>query len=245
MPDRRHGRTRPGCHRDHLGLHAHSVAAHRVHRQAHHDLERPHLFGDLRRVRRGHACPDRRACCRADQRSAWASSRGLDVACPQPLDGRRALRAGGRLADVVRQVGRRLHRHAARGADPFLARRRRDYCRAAGYQDAEQLGRRAVLQWTPAGAGVWDRAAHQCGRRAQLGRAPAARLDAEPPSAAVELPAHLVPLARLVASLPALRRRPPPEPERVLPARHRPSLQLPLSLLSSSAPAAARSPASP
>jgi hypothetical protein len=181
------------------------------------------------------------------------------VACPQPLGDRLALMGGGRPADVVPRVGRRLHRHAARAADPFLVKMRRDCCQAAGYQDAAQLERRAVLRWTRDGAGVRERAAHQCGRRAQLGRAPAARSDAERPSAAAErpsaaaeLPAQLVPLARLVATLRVLRRRPPPEPERVLPepervlsVRHRPPLWLPLSLLSSSAPAAARSPAFP
>jgi hypothetical protein len=179
------------------------------------------------------------------------------VACPQPLNGHRALTGRVRLADVVLQVGRRLHRHAAHGAAPFLARRRTDYCLAEEYQDVAQPGRRAALRSIPDGAEVRDRASHQSGRRAQLGRVPVARRAAEPPSAASGLPAHLVPLARLVASLRVLRRRPSLEPARVLPARyrpslglllpgrHRPSLWLLLSLLSFSAPAAARSPASP
>jgi hypothetical protein len=150
----------------------------------------------------------------------------------------------GRLADVVLRVGCRLHRHAARGADPFLARRRTGYCLAAEYQDA--LGHQAVLPWTPDGAAVRERAPHQSEQRVLLGRGLAARLAAEPGSAAAKLAAELlVPAARLVATLPVLRRRPPPEPERVLPVRPRPSLWLPLSLLSSLVPAAARSPASP
>ena len=121
------------------------------------------------------------------------------MACPQPRDGRLALMGCGRLADVVLQVGRRLHRHAARGADPFPARRRRDYCRAAGYQDAAQLGRRAVLRWTRDGAGVQDRAPHQSERRVRLGRDLAARLVAEPAlPAAVPAAELLVPLVGLL-----------------------------------------------
>jgi hypothetical protein len=192
------------------------------------------------------------------------------VACPQPLNGHLALTGRVRPADVVLQVGRRLHRHVAHGAAPFLARRRRDYCQAEEYQDAAQPGRRAALRSTPDGAGVReDRAPHQSGRLAQLGRVPVARWAAEPPSAASGLPAHLVAQARLAAPLPVLRRPPSAEPARVppgrhrpslwlllpgrhrpslwllLPGRHRPSLWLLLSLLPFSAPAAARSPASP
>lgn len=105
---------------------------------------------------------------------------------------------GVRLEDVALQVGRRLRRHAAYGADPFLARRRTDYYLVAEYQDA--LGHQAVLPWTRDGVAVRHLAPHLYGRRAPLGRGLAARLAAEPASAAAELAAHLlVPLAPLLA----------------------------------------------
>jgi hypothetical protein len=122
------------------------------------------------------------------------------VACPQPLDGRLALMGRGRLADAVLRVGCRHHRHAARGADPFLARRRTGYCLAAEYQNA--LGHQAVLPWTLALAAARHLAPHQSERRAPLGRGLAARLAAEPASAAAALAADLlVPLALLLVPL--------------------------------------------
>ena len=122
------------------------------------------------------------------------------MACPQPLDGRLALMGRGRLADAVLRVGCRHHRHAARGADPFLARRRTGYCLAAEYQDA--LGHQAVLPWTLALAAARHLAPHQSERRAPLGRGLAARLAAEPASAAAALAADLlVPLALLLVLL--------------------------------------------
>ena len=134
------------------------------------------------------------------------------MACPQPLDGRLALRGCGRLADVVLQVGLRLHRHAARGADPFLARRRTGYCLAAEYQDAASSERLAVLRWTQAVAAVQHLAPHQSERRARLGRGLAARLVAEPASPAAVLAAEplvpaaepLVPAAELLVPLAGL-----------------------------------------
>ena len=122
------------------------------------------------------------------------------MACPQPLDGRLALMGHGRLADAVLRVGCRHHRHAARGADPFLARRRTGYCLAAEYQNA--LGHQAVLPWTLALAAARHLAPHQSERRAPLGRGLAARLAAEPASAAAALAADLlVPLALLLVPL--------------------------------------------
>jgi hypothetical protein len=119
------------------------------------------------------------------------------VACPQPLDGRLALMGRGRLADAVLRVGHRHHRHAARGADPFLARRRTGYCLAEEYRDA--LGHQAVHPWNPAWAAARRLAPHQSERRAPLGRGLAARLAAEPASAAAGLAADLlVPLALLL-----------------------------------------------
>jgi hypothetical protein len=111
---------------------------------------------------------------------------------------------------------------------------------------------------------VRDPASHQSEQRARLGRGPAARLDAEPVSAAAglaadlvvpleadllvppeaDLLAPLVPLARPLASLPVLRQPPLPAPERVLPEPNQPSSRPALSLLSSWVPVAARSPAS-
>jgi hypothetical protein len=106
----------------------------------------------------------------------------------------------GRLADAVLRVGCRHHRHAARGADPFLARRRTGYCLAAEYQNA--LGHQAVLPWTLALAAARHLAPHQSERRAPLGRGLAARLAAEPASAAAALAADLlVPLALLLVPL--------------------------------------------
>src|SRR5688572_19328911 len=106
----------------------------------------------------------------------------------------------GRLADAVLRVGCRHHRHAARGADPFLARTRTGYCLAAEYQNA--LGHQAVLPWTLALAAARHLAPHQSERRAPLGRGLAARLAAEPASAAAALAADLlVPLALLLVPL--------------------------------------------
>jgi hypothetical protein len=161
---------------------------------------------------------------------------------------------------------RRRGQDAAHGADPSLARKRTGYCQAVGYQDAGQLEPQAVHRWNRDAALVRERSRRQPGQRVRSVPVTAERLDAELASAAAapELgvgsqallvqPALLVPLA-----LPALvpRRPPRPEPALLLPARRSRSFQrplssrrlpfslLPLSSLSSSWPAAVRSPASP
>ena len=121
------------------------------------------------------------------------------MAFPELLAGRLELPERGRRAGGILQVERRLHRYAAGGADPFLARRRTGYCPAAEYPDAALSGRLAVLRWIPAVAAVWRLAPHQYERRARLGRGLAARLVAEPAS-----PAAVPPAAELLAPLAGL-----------------------------------------
>jgi hypothetical protein len=100
-------------------------------------------------------------------------------------------------------------------------------------------------------AAARDPVSHQPERQARPGRGPAAHLVGELASAAAELQADLLgalvrqaPLVPLVVSLPVHRQPPLPEPERLLAALNLPPSRPALSLLSSWALAAVRSPAS-
>jgi hypothetical protein len=225
--DRRLGRTRPACHRDHRGHHAHSAAALRAHRRVHHGLlEHPGLRDDRRAVHRGLGYRALLASCRAGQSSAWASSPGSAGAFPAALGGHREPTERGRQADAVPPDERRPNQDAADGADPFPAMRRRGCCRDAGYQDAAQPERRGALQWNRDVAAAWVRGSRQSGQRARPGRGPAVCLDAEPALAAAAEPradsaaqrALRARQGRLAPSRPAPRQPPPRGPEPVFPA---------------------------
>ena len=71
---------------------------------------------------------------------------GWAAAFRQLLAGLLGLTGRGWRVDAVLQVVQRLHRHAERGDDPFLARQRTDYFQAAGCPDAAQLGHQEVLR---------------------------------------------------------------------------------------------------
>jgi hypothetical protein len=225
----------PGCHRDHLGHHAHSAVARRARHRGLHDPERP--CGDPRRAHHDRACLDRQAYCQADQSSAWASSPGWVVAFPEVLGDRPGLTERGRQADEVPQVGRCPRRDAAHVADPFPARRRTGCCQGAENRDAAQPERRGVLRSTPDAALVrGHRALRRSERQEPLGPEPVARLDAEPTSAAAETADLLAPpglRARRVrrarrAGSPLAPLQPPPQGQaRALPVPRQPPSRSP------------------